>query len=209
MCGRAVDAVGQVWLIGNRRELAPASIMAPVGCRKRFPAAHRSEGGSGVRARDAGREVGFQNPTLPTGRLEDYVMRRARGIAWVLVGCFSGLLAAGCSPSAKVEVDTSNYSADQNVFLAAATGDVATLKSLVAADPTIIDAIGPEGKSPLHEAAAAGQDEAVKFLMAKGADPRVTDEDGNDCLNYALREGHKGTAQLMKEALSGLGGAPQ
>lgn len=46
-------------------------------------------------------------------------------------------------------------------------------------------AVGADGRSALHAAAAAGNDAAVRLLLAKGADPALADADGMKPVFYA------------------------
>jgi cyclase len=58
----------------------------------------------------------------------------------------------------------------QTIFQAAATGNVARLKTLVEADGSAANARRPDGLTPLHMAALYAQRQAVEYLLAKGAD---------------------------------------
>ena len=59
------------------------------------------------------------------------------------------------------------------------------------------------GESPkeisIHDAAAAGDIEAVKQHLAAGTDVNVMDEDGWIPLHYAAANGHKEIAELLIE----------
>ncbi|MEX1023961.1 MAG: ankyrin repeat domain-containing protein [Planctomycetota bacterium] len=57
-----------------------------------------------------------------------------------------------------------------DVFEAAASGDLAELRRVLAADPGLVDARSPDGFTPLHLAAFLGRPRAVRVLLAQGAD---------------------------------------
>ena len=113
---------------------------------------------------------------------------------------------SGCGAKEDVAMDQGSSSSEQDIFIAASTGNVARLKTLLTADPTLIDAYGPNGKSPLHDAALAGQNAAVKYLLEQGADPMLADEDGNTAIGAALGNLHKDTAKIMQDAIAQKGG---
>jgi uncharacterized protein len=57
-----------------------------------------------------------------------------------------------------------------DIWEAAATGKVARVRELVGRVPGLIDAVSPDGFSPLGLAAFFGQEETVGFLLEEGAD---------------------------------------
>ena len=126
----------------------------------------------------------------------------------IMVGC-AVLSFCGCSSEkgdAALMDSASSSNPESAIFIAASMGDVTKLKSLLEADPTLVDVYGPNGKSPLHDAAAAGQNAAVKYLLEKGADPLVADEDGNTAIGTALGNLHKDTAKIIEDAMTQKGG---
>ena len=56
-----------------------------------------------------------------------------------------------------------------NVFEAATFGDLDRLTELLAEDPELVDAVSGDGFTPLHLAAFFGQADAVRLLLARGA----------------------------------------
>jgi ankyrin repeat protein len=58
---------------------------------------------------------------------------------------------------------------------AAATGDLNKVRSLIEADPTLLEARGDMGLTPLHKACFTGQVAVANFLIAKGADVTARD----------------------------------
>jgi ankyrin repeat protein len=57
-----------------------------------------------------------------------------------------------------------------DIWEAAATGKIARVRELVGRVPPLIDAVSPDGFSPLGLAAFFGQEETVDFLLEEGAD---------------------------------------
>ena len=136
-------------------------------------------------------------------------MNTIRLFMCLILVSFVAVAVSSCSSKSAEDVATAQGASgkpEQEIFIAASTGDMAKLKSLISTDPTLIDAYGPNGKSPLHDAAAEGKNEAVKFLLEKGADPMVKDEDGNTAIDIALGNLHKDTAKLMQDAAASKGG---
>jgi len=117
-----------------------------------------------------------------------------------------GVMLYGCSGGSDMDVQAtaakSNLSPQENIFKAAGAGDVATLKSLLAADGSLANVRGFNGMTPLHAAAMDGQTEAVKVLLAQGADPSVIDDNSSTPANTAMAEGHKDTAAVLNEAMN-------
>ncbi len=80
------------------------------------------------------------------------------------------LLAAGASPNA---VDTSGFSV---LLMACGRSSVAIFNQLIEAGADIH--VRSATTTPLHEAAGSNFDEAIRALLALGADPSVTDNKG-------------------------------
>ena len=58
------------------------------------------------------------------------------------------------------------------------------------------------GWTPLHEAAAHGQNEIVKLLLDHGAKRGATSEDGKTPIDMARQNGHKKTVKLLEDEAS-------
>ncbi len=110
-------------------------------------------------------------------------MNRSRNILGILVGI---LVCAGALAS-------------QPIFEAAKKGDVTALKAILAAEPGLVNAVGPRGRSPLHEAIWARQGEAARFLIESGADVNGRDTDGVAPLAFAAFTGDASLAALLIE----------
>lgn len=52
--------------------------------------------------------------------------------------------------------------------------------------------------TPLHEAAAHGRVDLVKFLLDHGADPKLPDSKGDLPIDYAKKENHSEIVDLLK-----------
>ncbi|UCC43765.1 MAG: ankyrin repeat domain-containing protein [Candidatus Zixiibacteriota bacterium] len=72
----------------------------------------------------------------------------------------------------------------------ARTGDIERLQSIITANPDQISAADEGGSLPLHIASLNGHLEAVKLLIASGADVGAGDGDNSSALNCAASRGH-------------------
>lgn len=103
----------------------------------------------------------------------------------LLVILFLSVFPNACSAQADVVHD------------AARAGDVARLDSLIAADPELANARDGEQHTPLHSAAAAGQIEAVMFLLEHGADPDARNTADQSPILYAAYSNHADVAKAL------------
>jgi ankyrin repeat protein len=83
------------------------------------------------------------------------------------------------------------------IFDAAGKGDVDEVRRLLAADPVLVNATTPIGRTPLHLAAAAGHAEAVKALLSLGANPAIRGARGATPLHEAAGKGHLAVVQAL------------
>src|SRR4029077_15907335 len=68
----------------------------------------------------------------------------------------------------------SNEEAVRALRDAACRGNLETLRALLDANPGLVNERGGEGiRTALHDAAGQGQEEAVKFLLERGANPNI------------------------------------
>jgi ankyrin repeat protein len=103
-------------------------------------------------------------------------------------------------PFALFLVLTTTHSLEaQSVFEAAAAGDVATVRELLADEPDLITETDERGRTLLQVAAASGHLEVCAALIDAGAEVNVADEDGETPLHGAIRRNHLVVAEFLLE----------
>ncbi len=80
---------------------------------------------------------------------------------------------------------------------AALNGDMAKIRELLAAEPSLIDAKGRNEKTPLHWAVQGGQLAVAKYLLAKGASVNELNIQKETALVYAAEGGHLDLAKML------------
>jgi ankyrin repeat protein len=101
---------------------------------------------------------------------------------------------------------SAGFPAAGNIFDAVKNGDVATVQKLLTEKPDLANQRDTAfGASLLHWAALRGHDSVVELLLAKGANPRAANDNGETPLQVAERAGRTTTARLLRGAL---GSAP-
>ena len=86
------------------------------------------------------------------------------------------------------------------IIKAAKSGDVATIKSLLSTDPSLISARDTDGSTPLHCATWKGQDKAAELLVEAGADVNAINQNehwGTTPLHAAAPANQAKIAQLL------------
>lgn len=77
-------------------------------------------------------------------------------------------------------------------------GDLAHVRRLAAdTPPAELDAAGPDGRTPMMLAAAAGAEEMVALLLELGADPALSDGAGRTAADLAFENGHTDLGQRL------------
>lgn len=100
----------------------------------------------------------------------------------IVLGGLLGLL--GCSGSSSLRAgaqpmpDISQLPPRDQVIIASEFGQWDLLKELIESDPRLARVRYPNGMTLLHNAAVANNIEMVQFLLEKGVDPRIEDENG-------------------------------
>ncbi len=85
-----------------------------------------------------------------------------------------------------------------DAFCAAAAGDAAGLRALLARDPNLYRA-EYWYTQPMHFAVREGQLEAVRVLLEAGADPTTTALSGHDLMTMARDRRHEAVVRLLEE----------
>ena len=80
---------------------------------------------------------------------------------------------------------------------AVGSDDTNLLKRLISSKAPGLDETGPGGQSPLMMAVLMGKDEAVKHLLAAGADTKVGEQDGYTPLHGAGFQGRAEIARML------------
>lgn len=81
---------------------------------------------------------------------------------------------------------------------AAESGDVATVKQLLATGKVIPDFKDRNGNTPLHLAAKNGNGEIVRLLLTEGnANPAASGDSGTTALHRAASNGHVDIVQIL------------
>jgi len=102
-----------------------------------------------------------------------------------LIRSVLAIAACGCSVSlAQVPPTASEKAAYQGLFAAAAQGDAPQIKAL-AAKGAKTDAKDGHGRTPLHVAAFGAKREAMRALVAAGANPNALENDRYDIVTIA------------------------
>jgi ankyrin repeat protein len=84
-----------------------------------------------------------------------------------------------------------------NVWQAAKMGRLDDLKTLIDADPKLLNAANGWGTA-LHEAAYHGQLAVVEYLLSRGADASRLSSDERTPLKIAIQRGHPEVADLLR-----------
>ncbi len=92
---------------------------------------------------------------------------------------------------------TSTLTWGDEIHDAAHQGDLAKIKTLLTANPQLINAKDARKSTPLHFAADNGSIEVIELLLEKDADLRAIDVDGDTPLHWAAFAGHQVVVELL------------
>ena len=54
-------------------------------------------------------------------------------------------------------------------------------------------------RTPLHWASSKGHLEVIKYLIKKGADPKIKSSDGKTAYDYAIDENHSDVSNYLRQ----------
>lgn len=95
--------------------------------------------------------------------------------------------------------------ANHPIFTSTFHGDVAAVKALLDADPSLIEVRDAKNLTPLHVAASRGQTAVAELLLNHGADISGPTSEGDwTPLVYAAYRGHTEVAKLLVERGAGV-----
>lgn len=104
--------------------------------------------------------------------------------------------------SKRAKVDVRDFEDRNALMIAAARGQVDTLRFLMKKFPEGIDATDSVGWTPLHWAASWGKTQTAIALIDGGADLNVIDQEGRNPLEEARHVGMQQTADLIETRMS-------
>jgi ankyrin repeat protein len=105
------------------------------------------------------------------------------------------LLAAGADP--RLRDSSLNCTARSfGVITAVNWGFLFHVKKLLGLDPELLNIVDGN-RNPLHEAAAGGHAEIVRYLLGEGADRELRNDLGQTARDVALQSGHTAIADLL------------
>jgi len=76
-------------------------------------------------------------------------------------------------------------------------GDLAKVKLLLQNDPSLLQSVTPEGKSPLHMATGWGRTDIVSYLLSIGADIKALNNDGGQPIHVAASQNQPACAEIL------------
>jgi len=141
-------------------------------------------------------EVYVNHAAAPSLVVDDLGEHKSGGVAlWAgngSDGAFASLRITPTAPPGPPPPST------QNIFQAAATGNVARLRTLVEADPQVVNSRNPGGLTPMHLAATYDQRAVAEYLIAKGADLNAVAKHTGTPLDLAYESEHRAFVQWLE-----------
>jgi ankyrin repeat protein len=89
------------------------------------------------------------------------------------------------------------FSARGSLLIAAQRGDSAAIQKLLDANPDILGATDPSGRTALHLAVLKGNQPVVELLLQRGLPVNTQDKEGRTALHAAAIKGNKEMALLL------------
>jgi len=123
----------------------------------------------------------------------------------VILAC-AVLAAAPCILAAGCGGEPAPPTPAEKIMAAARAGDVAEVKRLLEADPSLLNARDAEARTPLHHAASAGSKAVVELLLEKGAEVSPKDKWNLTPLERAALKGHQDVVAVLMDAAADEGG---
>jgi ankyrin repeat protein len=113
-----------------------------------------------------------------------------------MVMLFALAWSSGCAPTRSGSRETATSPASE-IRDAARTGDLDKLKSLLKDNPDLVSSKDNHNQTSLHWAAAKGQTDVTRFLLAQNADVNATAYNGETPLIFAAVNGHKDVVEML------------
>jgi ankyrin repeat protein len=117
----------------------------------------------------------------------------------VVAGCLSVTVCTGCGSSRVADTigedqqgpDVSTLTNEELVFRYTSTGDADKLEAILSTNPELANVRDPgDYRTPLHVAAATGNEKTVKVLLDHGADPNARDDNNETPADAARQQAH-------------------
>ena len=128
-----------------------------------------------------------------------------RGLVVLICAVLTLYMVSSCSKGSGGDgyqpVDVSTLSPKDQMFRYIDTGEASELDSLLKANPDLVNFVDDvDYRTPLHFAAALGNQKIVNVLLDNGADPLAEDINNLTPADAARQEAHVGLAQKLVEA---------